>query len=134
MGEAGNREKGRGYFALILLALLTGCENSEDPVEIPLLCTANLVHGVWVDVVDDLTGEPLSEGTSGRLFDGPYREEMMWIGEATFVGAPERPGVYSVSIFNPRYRTWVASNVVVTADECHVMPIRLTARMVRFDG
>ena len=133
MSEAGNREKGRAYFALIVLALLTGC---SDPVE-GFACTGVIVFGVTIEVVDDVTGETLAaEGTSGRLIEGSYQEDMEHhgTGRTVLAGAAERAGVYSVSVFNPMYRTWVASNVVVLDLGCHVEEVKLTARMVRVDG
>ena len=117
MGEAGNREKGRAYFGLIVLALLTGCEHSQGPVG-PILCTLELIYGVRVDVVDDTTGEPLSQDTSGRLIDGSYREEMLR-GDGTLVGAPERDV--------PRQLGWLASVLVPVATAMVVTGAFVTA-------
>jgi hypothetical protein len=45
------------------------------------------------------------------------------------VGAGERAGTYAVTVTATGYAEWTTSGVVVTADECHVIPVRLEPRL-----
>jgi hypothetical protein len=45
--------------------------------------------------------------------------------------AEERAGTYEVSVERTGYRSWHRAGVRVTADECHVRTVSLTARLQR---
>jgi hypothetical protein len=44
--------------------------------------------------------------------------------------AGERPGTYSVEVHRSGYRTWIATNVRVGRDACHVRTRTLRADLV----
>lgn len=45
------------------------------------------------------------------------------------MSAGERPGTYTVTVSKPGFRDWQRAGIVVTADECHVHPVELSARL-----
>jgi hypothetical protein len=79
--------------------------------------------------VDDATGAAI-ESPTGLARDGPFVEQLQSFG-GQLSGAFEREGTYDVWVTAPGYQTWLRENVTVGADECHVIPVRLTARLVR---
>lgn len=103
-----------------------------------VVCTSDFRYGIRVTVVDSATGAPPPEATllasSGAFRDsvGP-REPLQLVRNGPPVlilsTAGERPGVYSVTVRSPGYREWTRSRITVTADECHVRPVGLTARL-----
>jgi hypothetical protein len=100
------------------------CGGTSDPI----VCTDQFVYGLTVHVVDATTGLPVSDGLSGNLQDGGYSEAMMAFG-SDLVGAGERAGTYSISVVASGYTEWTMGGIVVTADECHVIPVGLEARL-----
>ena len=120
--------------ALILLTIAaSACDLLDDPV----ICTDNFVWGLHVMVQDSLTGEPAAAGAQLIARDGAYadtatvppaaEEPDSWVLRA----AGERPGVYSVTVRKEGFFPWERTGVVVTADECHVRTVELTARLQR---
>jgi len=109
---------------VIMVLALTTCGGASDPIA----CTAQFVYGITVHVVDATTGLPVSDGLSGNLQDGSYSEAMMAFG-SDLVGAGERAGTYAVTVTATGYSEWSTSEVVVTADECHVIPVSLEPRL-----
>jgi len=102
----------------------------------PLACTPNILFGVNVTVVDSLTDAPPS---SARLIarSAAYVDSVeaqaptpLVTGVLLTLGAaPERAGTYDVTVRSPGYREWTRTGVQVTAEECHVHPVALTARL-----
>jgi hypothetical protein len=45
--------------------------------------------------------------------------------------ARERVGTYSVVVSKPGYQDFIATNLVVTANICHVNTVSIDARMIR---
>lgn len=116
-------------FGLALLAalLLTAC---EDPMT-PRACTAIAVFALNTTVLDDTTGQRLCDVTVTAI-DGTFREELMVfppVPECSYSGVAERAGRYQVQVTKAGYATSVTENIVVTADECHVIPVKLTVRL-----
>ena len=124
-------------FVLSLCAaavLLAGC----DELTPPRACTANIVFGLQVSVVDSLTDVPpasaLLIARSGAFVDslGPTPSGPAYPGGPTvlrFNTAAERPGTYDLTVRAPGYRDWSRTGVKVTKDECHVHTTSLTARL-----
>jgi 5-hydroxyisourate hydrolase-like protein (transthyretin family) len=108
----------------ILVLALAGCSGTSDPIA----CTTQFVYGTTVHVVDSITGQPASDGLSGTAEDGSYTEAMTAFG-SDLVGAGERAGTYTVTVTATDYLEWSTSEVVVTADECHVIPVSLEPRL-----
>jgi hypothetical protein len=114
---------------------LSACQLTRDRV-----CTAELVHGLAVTVVDSLTGEPpasaLLIAREGSFIDsvGPRSPYQPGIDEPpvlVLTAAAERPGTYDLSVRAQGYRDWTRASVSVTADECHVFVTEVTARLQR---
>ena len=112
-----------------LLVLLAGCYQS-GAVE-PILCTAQFVFGLTVTVVDQSTGDPIADEATMTLRAGSYEEIVTdsWDG-STLSGAGERPGTYTITIEHPGYTTWTRTGIEITADDCHVIPVLITAELV----
>jgi hypothetical protein len=103
-------------------------------------CTADYRYGLTVTVVDSINGaapaSALLLARSGFYSDsvGPYPPQQMLPGappELRLSAAGERAGTYAVTVRSQGYRDWVLTGVRVTADQCHVHPVALTARMQR---
>jgi hypothetical protein len=113
---------------------LTAC----DRLSLPHACTADFRYGLNVTVVDSLTNTPPASATliarAGAYVDsvgpraplpnGPQGPAVLILSTAG-----ERPGTYDLTVRAPGYRDWTRTGVQVTADECHVHPVALTARL-----
>jgi hypothetical protein len=124
----------RMFGALILVAAaMRHCITDGSVV-----CTAVFKFGINITVVDSTTGSPPSEATllarSVTFTDsvGP-RAPFQSVANGPLVlilsTAGERTGVYAVTVRSPGYRDWTRTGIRVTADECHVKPVILTARL-----
>lgn len=119
---------------LLLLAsvALAACASQPPQPEQPdqrHVCTALYAYGISVTVLD-ANGDSLRSTPTGVLRDGSWRETMEGFGNR-LMGAGERKGTYDVAVSAPGYASWDTSGVVVTADECHVHGISLTASLRR---
>ena len=112
-----------------LLVLLSGCYQSGT-VE-PIVCTAQFVFGLTVTVVDQSNGDPIADDATMTIRQGSYEEVVTdsWDG-STMSGAGERPGTYTITIEHPGYETWTQTGIEITADDCHVIPVLITAQLV----
>jgi hypothetical protein len=126
--------RGTVVFAIILAL---GCGRSaEEPGPV---CTEQFVFGLLITVEDSLGG-PVPARASHVTRSGSYvearSEDRRQLGPGgPFVlrleAAGERAGTYDVTVRADGYADWVKNGVVVTADECHVHTVSLTARLVR---
>lgn len=123
--------------AVTLLALgATACTNTAlDP---RFACTLVAVPGLAVTVMDSLTGKPkVFTGLWARARDGVYADSLgvdlgdVVKGSVTISLAYEHKGTFNVAVHADGYQLWTATGVVVTADECHVQTVSLTARLVQ---
>lgn len=104
----------------------------------PVVCTDIFKFGLNITVVDSATADPPTEATllatSGTFTDsvGP-RAPFQSVANGPLVlvlsTAGERAGIYSVTVRSPGYRDWTRTGIRVTANECHVNPVNLTARL-----
>ena len=104
---------------------LSGCDIVD-----PVACTDEFVLGLHVEAVDSLDGDPVTQGLAGFALQGDYAEEMEGFENQLF-GAGERPGTYAVLVTAPGFRPWVRTGVRVQEGRCHVVPVKLTARLVK---
>jgi len=121
-----------------ILALLTVAAAAMRGCITGTVCTTQFVYGINITVVDSATADPPSEATllatSGTFTDsvGP-RAPSQWVANGPLVlvlsTAGERAGAYSVTVRSPGYRNWTRTGIRVTANECHVNPVNLTARL-----
>ena len=123
-----------------LCAFLAGLANCSWPIwnAGSINCGASIEPAVVVEIQDARTGVPLAEGARGVVRDGAYVDSLRphaMRGPAPFVllsraAALERPGIYSVTVAAPGYKTWTLHGVVVRADECHVRTRRVHAGLL----
>lgn len=113
--------------AVLTAALLTGCGDDSTG---PILCTQEFRYGISIQVRDGATGEGAAIGAEGAITEGDYSEILMVFGDDTMLGAGEREGTYDIRITKPGFADWMASQVTVTADECHVQTVLLEANLV----
>lgn len=103
-----------------------GCE-TEAPNG-PRVCTAIAVEALNVTVTDAATGQRLCDATV-TVTDGSFRAELRRFGgpaDCVYTGPTERAGRYEVRATRAGYAVASRSDVAVTADECHVIPVALT--------
>ena len=96
-------------------------------------CTAILIYGLNVTVVDASTGERICDATVLAVdgaFTGAF-ERFAFSPACSYAGAPERRGTYEVRVTKEGYQPAVVRNVRVDADECHVIPVTLTIALTR---
>jgi len=126
-------ERGRfiagGALTIAALTLMVGCYGG-GPSE-PIVCTDQFVYGLTVAVRDQVTTLPKADDATLTLREGAYEEIVTdsWDG-TTLSGAGERAGTYSVTVEHAGYESWTRAGVEITADECHVIPVSLTAELI----
>lgn len=106
-----------------LCLLLAGCEHTLEP----RVCTLIAIDALTVTVVDAATGQRICDATVS-VTEGAFSAELRPFGpgpECNYSGPTERPGRYEVRVARTGYEAAVRPDVVVTADECHVIPVRL---------
>lgn len=120
---------------LTLFAFVFGaCDALDSP---PVYCTDNFVWGLQVEVQDSVASAPSASGAQLIARDGAYADTASYppsrpdLDNLPLVAAGERAGTYTVTVTKAGFIDWERSNVVVTADECHVQPVALTARLRR---
>lgn len=111
------------------LAGLQGCSVASDPTE-GIVCTANFAYGINVHVLDSLTNTSAATGAKLVARSGTFADSTTGsfggTGD-TMVAAGEHAGTFTLTITKTGYKDWVKTGVVVTKDECHVIPVTLTA-------
>jgi hypothetical protein len=124
----------RLVFPLIAISVCSGClvENSKV---CPMVVNPAIRIGIRVP---EANGDNEWDGKV-VIRDGDYIEVLAPYAfpgsseEAVFqaTGAPERPGVYSVSVRKTGYEDWVVFGVVVAKGDCGVVTQRLTANLIK---
>ncbi len=106
---------------------------STDP---GLVCTQVAIAAVYVRVEDRLNDTPPPfVGLWARAVDGNYRDSTTMsftnqqTGAVSMALAYERPGTYTVTVHANGYLDYERTGVVVTKDECHVIPVEVVARL-----
>ncbi|NUY81251.1 carboxypeptidase regulatory-like domain-containing protein [Flavobacterium sp. MAH-1] len=113
------------FFPLLMAAT---CEDDDDVIEVDN-CSEEAVAGLNVKVKDAVTGEYLSDGVSVTAEDGSYSELLELVpasDPATFAGAWERTGIYTITVQKSGYVTFISNAFQVTENPCHVIPQNLT--------
>jgi hypothetical protein len=125
--------------ALVLVAFSsTFAQNGRTPdKKVPppdtIYCTEILVYSLSVYVSDAVTGEPLKANvtaqTANRRFTledfGPTQTGQL------YVGPPETPGNFTVTVRREGYTPYTQRNIVVRMDNvgCHVIPRKLNVKL-----
>lgn len=94
-------------------------------------CTADFRYGITATAVDAGTGADVTAGAYMIVTEGSYRDSVTAHPGGELAAAGERAGRYTVTIGHPDYASFTQTNVVVNRDECHVIPVRLEARLTR---
>jgi hypothetical protein len=115
-------------FAILILAGLSSCSNDG------VTCTAENVYGLTITLHEFETGQAITTGkVVGIARDGNYTDTLQqWhrfdsTQAISLSGAGERAGKYAIRINLEGYEPWMRENVIVTRDECHVHPQKITA-------
>jgi hypothetical protein len=112
----------------------SGCMGTRGPSPPDgVVCTAQYVFGLAVVVQDKATGARVCDAEVVALADS-YRETLEAFGPSdscSYSGAGERPGVYELRASKPGFQLATVSAVRVAADECHVIPARVTVNLER---
>jgi hypothetical protein len=110
-----------------------GCSSADSREPGGLVCTANFVYGLAVTVQDKATSERVCDAEVVALA-GSYRETLQGFGppeSCTYSGAGERPDVYELQASRAGFQVATVADVRVGADECHVIPARVTMEIGR---
>jgi hypothetical protein len=89
--------------------------------------------GITLTAFDSVGGQPLVTGGTVVAQDGSYSDKALAVPgtPVSYSMAYERAGTYTVTVVVDGYQTWRTTGVVVQRDACHVITVRLTARLVR---
>ena len=115
------------FFLFSTVFFISSCEDNDDQI----FCTDQFVYGLNVIVLDASTGNPIFQDIEVKAVDGTYQEILQLVPglEYAFVGAGERAGNYVVTITKAGYQTYTSAPIVLTRDECHVIPQSLTVNL-----
>jgi hypothetical protein len=115
------------FFLFSTVFFISSCEDNDDQI----FCTDQFVYGLNVIVLDASTGNPIFQDIEVKAVDGMYQEILQLVPglEYAFVGAGERAGNYVVTITKAGYQTYTSAPIVLTRDECHVIPQSLTVNL-----
>jgi len=116
------------FFLFSTVFFISSCEDNDDN---QIFCTDQFVYGLYVIVLDASTGNPIFQDIEVKAVDGTYQEILELVPglEYAFVGAGERAGTYVVTITKAGYQTYTSAPIVLTRDECHVIPQSLTVNL-----
>ena len=116
------------FFLFSTLFFTSSCDDNDDN---QIFCTDQFVYGLNVIVLDASTGNPIFQDIEVKAVDGTYQEILELVPglEYAFVGAGERAGTYVVTITKAGYQTYTSAPIVLTRDECHVIPQSLTVNL-----
>lgn len=117
--------------AVILCLLSTACAVSGNPV----VCTAQFVYGLNIQVQDSVTGAWIASGATLIARDGAFVDSVGAQGsgpewdQLPLATAGERAGTYDVTVRREGYHPWDRNGIEVEGDTCHVRPVNLVARL-----
>ncbi len=107
----------RFVWLLVMGCSLLSCSTNDD-----VACDLSLVYGLSVTVRHSETNSVLKDGITVMASDGDYMEELQTADLLdNFFGAPERPGMYTITITGKGFQSRIEGPVEVSADECHVI-------------
>jgi hypothetical protein len=106
---------------------LVACGGPTEPV----VCTAIAVDAIVVTVLDGVSGRRICDATVTAI-DGSFTQDLRPFpagSECTYSGPTERAGLYEIRVTRSGYAPVTVTNVRVSADECHVIPQRVTVSL-----
>lgn len=106
-----------------LIIFLSCTSNKNNDIQ----CTEEARAGLNITVKDAVTNQILGEGITVKASEGNYTETLEFFNanNPIFSGAWEREGTYIVNVSGVGYVTYISEAILVTSDECHVIPQQL---------
>lgn len=113
--------------SLFLCGLFVFLSCTSNKIDDGIPCTQEARAGLNITVKDAVTNQILGNGISVIAKDGNYTETLEFFNGTNpiFSGAYEREGTYIVTVSGVGYTTFVSEAIIVTSDECHVIPQQL---------
>lgn len=110
-----------GFCIAGLALLISGCPFPFNFGDGSNICTTVFVPGLTVSVTDEQFN-PVS-GATLTLTEGSYSETMTELQTGQFSGAGERAGTYTLTVEANGFDTMILTDILITEDECHVIPV-----------
>ncbi len=117
--------------SLIVGIAVLGCTPS-DPTG-GIACTEIFVYGVNVTVTDADSGDPVL-GATLTLTEDEFTETLIEMSDGAYAGAGERAGTYTLTVAASGFASQTIDNIVVTEDECHVIPVSRDVALTEADA
>lgn len=118
--------KKRLLFLFSLGFLVLSCSGTSEEI----FCTEEAKAGLNVSVTlaESSSSIPISDGVTVTATDGDYSEVLQFFDSQNpvFYGAYERAGTYIITVTKPGRQTYISQPIVITRDECHVIPKNIT--------
>lgn len=121
------------WFAIpALLAAAAACESASDPGPV---CPAVVLPALNVTVLDSLSGNNITPGTSLilRTAAGAVADSVVAPvtpgGPLTQYGVGHEGGVYSITLRKTGYYTWTKNGIQVQQESCGPKTVNLTVRL-----
>lgn len=118
--------KKRLLFLFSLGFLVLSCSGTSEEI----FCTEEAKAGLNVSVTlaESSSSIPISDGVTVTATDGDYSEVLQFFDSQNpvFYGAYERAGAYIITVTKPGRQTYISQPIVITRDECHVIPKNIT--------
>ena len=119
-------------FVPLTLALIAtaACRN---PHETNFACTDEARPAIVITVLDSASG--MAAGKDARIVAkaGTFVDSVpgMWTAssDGPFALAHEHAGTYTLTVSKTGFLDWTRSGIVVTADQCHVKTVQVTAKL-----
>jgi hypothetical protein len=95
-------------------------------------CSTDFRYGIIVEVRDSVTGAAAAVDARLIVRDGTYADtsdQLPFTDPLILRAAGERGGRYDLTIQKAGYHEWTRAGVRVREDRCHVIPVRLEARL-----
>ena len=110
-----------------------GCLVTACRTPTAVVCPADLVANVVVQVRDSVTGAAQAIGATGDVSSGSYASALFAVDSLVMLErreTEEHAGQFVVRVSKSGYREWISSDVVVTSGSCHIKTDTVRARLV----
>jgi hypothetical protein len=113
------------------IAAASGCSgtHTNQGVTNPVDCTTDSRPGLVLSAVDSATGQAITSSSLVIAQEGAFADTARIFIAPTYYFLYERAGTYVVTVAHTGYAVWRRSGVTVTADQCHVQRVTMTAAL-----